>query len=31
MTLIAISSVEKAKILPSEAFQITLDVLDGDV
>jgi hypothetical protein len=29
--LIAICSAEKAKIPPSEAFQITLDVLDGDV
>jgi hypothetical protein len=29
--LIAICSEEKAKIPPSEAFQITLDVLDGDV
>jgi hypothetical protein len=28
--LIAICSAEKAKIPPSEAFQITLDVLDGD-
>jgi hypothetical protein len=29
--LIAICCAEKAKIPPSEAFQITLDVLDGDV
>jgi hypothetical protein len=29
--LIAICSAEKANIPPSEAFQITLDVLDGDV
>jgi hypothetical protein len=29
--LIAICSAKKAKIPPSEAFQITLDVLDGDV
>jgi hypothetical protein len=29
--LIAICSAEKAKIPPSEGFQITLDVLDGDV
>jgi hypothetical protein len=29
--LIAICSAEKADIPPSEAFQITLDVLDGDV
>jgi hypothetical protein len=29
LALLAICSAEKAKIQPSEAFQITLEVLDG--